>query len=173
MNPIEPDQLAILWAKAQPHVAGFISSLVRDFHAADDILQNVAAIVVRKRPEYDPEQPFAAWVIGIARLEVLKHQRATARDRHQFDPEVVDMVAAAYETGTPQHEARRSALAACLETIKGQALKAIRLRYAEDLSLASIAEKLGISVNAATVMMHRTRKALHDCVERRLRREEA
>ena len=76
---IDVEQLAALWTDAQPMVAGFILSLVRDVHDSDDILQNVATIVVRKRAEYDQDQPFTRWAISIARLEVLKHRRTVAR----------------------------------------------------------------------------------------------
>lgn len=78
------EELAMHWTKAQPFVAAYITSLLRDFHRAEDVLQQVAVILVRKFGEYDSQQPFLPWALGIARLETLKEQRREARDRHVF-----------------------------------------------------------------------------------------
>jgi hypothetical protein len=44
----------VLWTKAQPFVAAHIGFLVPDFHRAEDVLQQVAVILVRKFDQYDP-----------------------------------------------------------------------------------------------------------------------
>lgn len=172
VETISPEQLAAMWVKAQPHVGAFISSLVRNFHDADDILQNVAAIVVRKREEYDTRKPFDGWVINIAKLEVLKYRRTAARDRHQFSQQVLEELASTFEQESSFTDDRREALAHCLGEVSGNPRRAIRLRYFEGIKPAEIGRRLGMSANSASVMLHRTRKALHDCVARRLRRAE-
>jgi DNA-directed RNA polymerase specialized sigma24 family protein len=73
-QPDRKEQITVQWAQSQPLIAAFISSLVPDFHDADDILQNVAIVTVRKYEQFDPNCSFVAWAIGIAKNEILKHQ---------------------------------------------------------------------------------------------------
>jgi RNA polymerase sigma-70 factor (ECF subfamily) len=171
--PIDAEQLAILWVKAQPKIAAYISSLVLDFHHADDILQNVAAIVVRKREEFDRCRPFDHWAITIAKLEILKHRRTRARDRHRFDPNLMEEITAAYEEEAPDLDERRRALADCVRHVAGRPRDVLQLRYAQGLKPAEIAQRLRMTASAVSVMIHRTRQSLHGCIERFLRREES
>ena len=69
-EPDKNEQLTVQWAQSQPLIAAFISSLVPDFHDADDILQNVAVVTVRKYEQFDPNRSFVAWAIGIAKNEI-------------------------------------------------------------------------------------------------------
>ena len=67
-QPDKNEQITVQWAQSQPLIAAFISSLVPDFHDADDILQNVAVVTVRKYEQFDPNRSFVAWAIGIAKM---------------------------------------------------------------------------------------------------------
>ena len=71
------EQFTRRWTEAQPIVAGYISAVVPDFQEAEDLLQDVAVILLRKFPEYDAQRPFVAWAIGIAKREVLVARRRT------------------------------------------------------------------------------------------------
>jgi len=74
------EQFTRRWTEAQPIVAGYINAVVADFQEAEDLLQNVAVILLRKFPEYDGQRPFVAWAIGIAKREVLMARRHHARN---------------------------------------------------------------------------------------------
>ena len=63
--------LARLWVSAQPTLMSFITAGVRDFHAAQDLLQDTAEAVAEGFDDYDPARPFTAWALGIARNKVL------------------------------------------------------------------------------------------------------
>ena len=76
--------LATHWVKAQPVVAAFIASIVRDSHRADDLLQEVARISAVKFDEYDSSRAFTSWVLGIARYEILRFRRSQGRSRIMF-----------------------------------------------------------------------------------------
>src|SRR4051812_23255957 len=60
--------IARRWAIAQPSVVAFISLLVPRYHDAQDVLQEVAAVVLSY--EFDKKgwpESFDGWVLGIAR----------------------------------------------------------------------------------------------------------
>ena len=52
---------------------GFIMSLVRRTDAAEDIFQEVAAVVVERAAGAEPIRDFKAWAREVAHRQVLKH----------------------------------------------------------------------------------------------------
>ena len=84
------------WTLAQPVVSAFITSVVRDFTARDDVLQEIAVAVIETFDRYDPERPFVGWALGIARNQVRLYLRRKQRDRLIFDEEIIARLAAAF-----------------------------------------------------------------------------
>ena len=66
-NQQDITDLTLHWTRAQPVVAGFISSMVPDFNDAEDILQRVALVIVKKFNQYDKNKLFLVWAMGIAK----------------------------------------------------------------------------------------------------------
>jgi len=57
-------RLTIDWTRAQTSVGRFIRSFVRDRGEAEDILQQVALVIVDRYETYDPDRPFLGWALG-------------------------------------------------------------------------------------------------------------
>lgn len=157
------------WTKAQPFVAAYITSLLHDFHRAEDVLQQVAVILVRKFDEYDSRQPFLSWAIGIARLETLKEQRRKARDRHVFGNDLTEQLGKVYEKIASEYDSSIPMLEKCLKEVGFRARKALDLRYVDDLKPADMAEHLSMTSGAVRVLLHRARTAIRECIERRVK----
>ena len=68
-----------LWTDAQPTVNQYVASLVRDQWAVRDIVQNTSLALLRKFKDYDPSRPFLPWALGVAKFEILGHQRDSTR----------------------------------------------------------------------------------------------
>ena len=168
VNLEHTEELAVRWTKAQPMVAAFISSLVPDFHQAEDVLHQVAVVLVRKFAEYDREQPFEAWAIGMARLEVLKLRRQFSHEKQTFDDTVVELVSEEFIALREEVDDRRQALAECLKQLKGRFVEALQLRYFDELEPAIMAERLAIPSGAVRALLHRARQALRRCIDLRL-----
>jgi RNA polymerase sigma-70 factor (ECF subfamily) len=136
------EQFTRLWTEAQPIVAAYLNALVPDFQEAEDLLQDVAVILLRKFPEYTSDRPFIRWAIGIAKYEVLSARRRHARSRLCYTPDLLDRISEAYEELTPELERRAAALRDCLQEIQGRAREIVRLRYEQSLKPGAIAEQL-------------------------------
>lgn len=171
------EQLTVQWAQSQPMIASFISSLVPNFHDADDILQNVAMLTVRKYEQFDPERSFVAWAIGIAKNEILKYQSKRGRRYHILDLEAIESVAQQYsQESSTLNDVRidlKNALSVCMTHLKGQWRQILEMHYLREQSPARIAQQLGMTRNHVFVTLHRIRVALRDCVHRRLGQEGA
>src|SRR5438034_11064525 len=115
------EQFTRRWTEAQPIVAGYINAVVPDFQEAEDLLQEVAEILLRKFHEYDAQRPFVAWAIGIAKREVLMARRRHARNFLCYQAELLERIGEAYQELTPELENRSRALRECLRSVKGRA----------------------------------------------------
>jgi len=160
------------WTEAQPVVASYLSSLVPDFAAAEDLLQEVAVVLLRKFAQYDESRSFVSWALGVARYEALMLRRSQARNFLSFEADLAERVGEMYEELAPILDERAAALRECLPNVAGRAAEVLRLRYEEALSPAQIAQRLGAGSVAVRVMLTRVRAALRECVERRIKREE-
>src|SRR6185436_9715320 len=163
--------LATHWVKAQPVVAAFIASIVRDSHRADDLLQEVARISAVKFDEYDSSRAFTSWVLGIARYEILRFRRSQGRSRVMFSDTLLENLIEDFQDQSEHSEDRRRALRDCLDGLSGRRRIVLEMRYQRDLRPPDIAERLGITSNAVLLLLHRTRRILADCISRRLLRE--
>ena len=167
---MEPqEQFTRFWTEAQPKLAGYINALVADFAEAEDLLQNVAVILLRKFPEYDAQRPFIGWAIGITKREVLMARRRHARNFLCYQTDLLERISEAYEELAPELDDRSRALGECLKAVQGRASELLRLRYEDGLEPNAIAGRVGMAVVAVRVMLSRTRAALRECIERKLK----
>jgi RNA polymerase sigma-70 factor (ECF subfamily) len=167
----DTEQFMRNWIRAQPVVSAYINSLVPDFHAAEDRLQDVAVILLRKYADYDVSRPFVSWALGVARLEVLAARNDRTRSSLCAHPGIASVVADAYAELSPELEQRKEALRRCLEGVRGRPLDLLRLRYEASLPPREITGRVGMSAGAVRAMLCRTRAALQACIERRLASE--
>lgn len=168
MDTLKSEQIAALWTGAQTTIAGFIRSLVPDYHQAEEVMQRVAVAVVRKFDNYDSSRPFAAWAIGVAKFEVLYFRRQYATDRHIFDDEIVERIAISYQEFAEGADLRREVLDQCLGELKGRSKTVIELRYTRGQKSAMIANQMKLSEGAVRMLLCRVRITLRKCIERRM-----
>ncbi len=161
-------QLSVLWTKAHPIVAAYFRACLWDFHQAEDLLQETAAAAAEKFTTYDPSRSFIAWVLGVARNKLLHHHRTHANDRHVFDDTVIRQLADVYSDMEPEISAMHKALESCIDRVHGRPRKLLEMRYVRELTPAKIAAMTGMNSNAVSVMLHRVRRALRECIERQV-----
>src|SRR5918992_3421454 len=73
----DTNALHFLYVRYADDVYGFVNSIVRDHHEAEDITQNLFAKLMRIIGKYEQrEVPFSAWILRVARNAALDHMRA-------------------------------------------------------------------------------------------------
>lgn len=168
MTTSQARQLGVLWTKAHPIVAAYFRSSLRDFHRAEDLLQETAAVVAEKFTAYDSSRPFTTWVLGIARNKLLHHLRTHSNDKHVFDDQTIGKIATAYSELEAEFGVMQAALEGCIERVQGRSRKLLEMRYVRELTPGKIAMLTGMNANAVGVMLHRVRRSLRDCIEKQL-----
>jgi len=158
-----------LWTAAQPAVAGFVRSLVRDRVAADDVLQETALALFTGFAGYDAQRPFLAWALGVARHKVQDRWRQQARNQVLVqDTAQLDALVAASVELADDLDRHRVALEDCVRGVDGRNWDLLRLHYHQDQPPQAIAERLGLPASHVRVLLTRLRQSLRACVERRL-----
>ena len=172
LNTDQAKRLAVHWARTEPIIRVYIASALGDSHLIDDVVQEVATIVTEKFNEYDEDREFSRWALGIAKHRVAKTIRTKVRDRHIFSSEMISELAGIVAEIQPEIEGRKSALKQCLDALKGRTRRIVEMRYQWSRKIQDIAEELGMNRVAVSGVLLRARKALGDCIERRLREKD-
>lgn len=155
------------WTLAQPVVSAFIASLVRDFSARDDLLQETAIAAMESFDRYDSQRSFVGWALGIAQNQVRLYFRQQQRLPAAMSDEVVSQLAVAFEAEAIAQARPLGFLQDCLGKLDSRARELCELRYVQDLKPAAIAEMVGMTANAVAKSLQRIRDQLRECIERK------
>ena len=154
-----------------PHeglLRAYLRAGTRDPNEAEELLQEVSALLWEKFDSYDPSRPFSAWALGFARLQILKWRQKAARSREVLSDETLRLLENAAVESAATAEERRGVLQDCVKGLPSHLRDVLRLRYLEELPVARLATRVRKSVAAVEMILVRTRRALKDCVDRKL-----
>jgi RNA polymerase sigma-70 factor (ECF subfamily) len=156
----------------QSALYAFIASLLGGVEHAGDVLQETNVSLCRRAADYDAAQPFLRWAYAFARFEVMAWRKRQERSRLVFDDELVALLAAELEEPAERAERQLAALEGCLERLPQKQREVIQARYAEGEAVQDIARRMARPENAVAALLYRIRKALAECMEAALSREE-
>ncbi len=159
------EEVAQKWTESLPAVAAYVRSMTPNFHDAQDILQEISMVVVRKYSDYDKSRPFIAWVIGIASTEVMAYRRHLSTESRLFDEATIEQLTRVFVETANQLDPLAEALEDCVKRVPERSRRLLELRYVNDLRYEQMADTLGASVTSIKVAMHRLRANLRTCIE--------
>lgn len=138
---------------------------------ADDVAQDALVEAFESASTYDPARgDVRGWLFGVLRTRVRRAWQEAGRGRERLrrlQQEAVEQ-ASPEETSAPL-----GALRNCLETLPEKAVRLLDRTYRDGEAAARLADQYGGSESAVYVALHRLRRALRDCIERRLQEEPA
>ncbi len=173
VNSLSPtEQFLRLLLPNQKRIYAYILTLVPHWSDADDIMQETTTAMWRKFDEFERGTDFVAWGVSIARYEVLRFRRKQGANRLQFSDDLLNMIAQQVEAAANQADERLDALNECLEKLPERDRKLIRLRYESDVTIRTVAERVGRPVQGMYKAMARIHDALLQCIRRSLAAEE-
>lgn len=153
----------------QGKLRGYIFSSTRDYHATEDILQEVSIAIVKDAGTFDTSRPPLPWFMGIARNQIYRFYRKKARDSNNVSFEAIGDCLPYFETfGTEPASSSHLALKRCMSRLPGKQQKVVELRYMDDMNCTQIANALGRSVQSIYSLLKRMKKELRKCVEYQL-----
>jgi len=150
----DQEAFRFLYLRYVDNVYGYVRSIVRDDHEAEDVTQHVFTKLITTLPKYEQRSvPFAAWILRVARNVAVDHMRA----RRAIPCEEVREL-------EPQHESTNEdsslTLREALESLPEDQRQVIVLRHVVGLTPGEIAGRLGKTEPSIHGLHHRGRGAL-------------
>ncbi|HLY09669.1 MAG TPA: sigma-70 family RNA polymerase sigma factor [Planctomycetota bacterium] len=156
-----------VFLRHQDGIRAFLSSVVRDRAAAEDVFQEVSLSLWESFESYDSARPFGAWARGVALKKVLQGREKARRIPLAFSPPTIQAVLDAYdrtEAAAPDTEGLRD----CISKLPPRSQSLLALRYERSLKLGEIAKEVGSTLDAVHKLLSRIRENLQECLQRRL-----
>jgi len=153
--------------KHRQRLLSYIRSLTCDAEKADDIVQEVAVIVLRKANAGERPHNLPGWCVGIARKVLLRQRESDRRLIYIDNDEWISLVDRAFEENAAEFdESLRARLRQCVAKLSAQARELLELRYTRSLRVKEIAQQARRTELSVNVTLCRLRKSLRECMER-------
>ena len=174
MSP-EPDQAEFVGLLTQSHqrLLGYLRSLLGNRHDAQDVLQRASVTMWRRFDTFEPGTDFLAWACTVAFYEARNFLRVAARSRLRFDDDLLERLAAERVEDLRHFDPRLDALEHCVQRLDETQRDLVHAVYQEDADIGTLADRLGRAPQTLYNRLHLIRRALAECVERRIAGESA
>jgi RNA polymerase sigma-70 factor, ECF subfamily len=157
---------------AQRHVLmAFISGLIRDPSAAEDILQEVWLRLSEASRNGTQIVNLNKWCRATARNLILHHWRQRRSPLVIPDSSMLDLVERAFDEQDGAHSVwteRKNALLECMRSLPEKSRQILVQVYESGMRLSDLAARSGLTYAAMLMLLSRLRKALRECVDRRI-----
>jgi len=148
------DAVRFLYLRYKDNVYGYVLSIVREAHEAEDVTQQVFVKLMSAIHKYELRAvPFSAWILRVARNIAIDH----LRQRRAVPCEEI------FETGRETDEAGRECrwgLEMALQGLPEDQRDVIVLRHLVGLTPGEIATRMGRTESSIHGLHHRGRQAL-------------
>jgi RNA polymerase sigma-70 factor, ECF subfamily len=155
----DQEALRFLYVSYSHNIYGYVRSIVRDDHEAEDITQHVFAKLMTRIGRYDDRGvPFFAWLLRLARNVAIDHLRANrlTPTENVLDP----------DTSSSDDLDRAETVRSALATLPDEQREVVILRHVVGLTPGEIADRMGRSEGSIHGLHHRGRRALQRELER-------
>jgi len=162
-----------LFLQNQHRLYAYILTLLPHRADADDVLQEASMTMWDKFDANAPPTEFLAWARRVAYHKVLDFYKKTNRAQTRLSQLFVERLAesAAAQSDGLQLDARREALAGCIEKLPPRDRDLLTHRFAAGATTQSTSEQLGRSVDAVYKALAKLRGVLLQCVQKTLTQE--
>ena len=153
---------------ARPVLFAYLLAAVRNYHDAEDLLQEVSLVALEAADSFTPGTNFSAWSREIARRRVLAFARRRDGRPVSVDPVMLEALtdaAAEVDEEVPLEE-RMTLLSQCLAKLREEMREVLEYKYWSRLSAEETAERVGRTVQAVYAILKRSRIIIRECVEK-------
>lgn len=164
----ETSDLSQRLAGAQFDLYAFICVLMRGAGEAADVLQETNLAILRHGANYDSTRPFFPWARGVARKCVLKFYSSRSHDKVLvFDDAMIDSLAEQVPCAADDQPVEDLArLRKCMGRLVPKQREIVTARYMRGEAVKDIAANMNCTEGSVSVLLHRVRQLLADCVEK-------
>jgi RNA polymerase sigma-70 factor (ECF subfamily) len=158
-----------LFTSHELRLRAFALSLIPNLADAEDVMQQANLVIWKKFEQFQPGTDFFAWACRVVFLEAKDFRKKQLRTKVRYGDEFFEAVAQETAAMSEELGERQQVLGDCVAKLRPNYREMLRLRYEEGGSADAIAQRLGRSVDAIYNALSRLRKALGDCIDRKVR----
>jgi RNA polymerase sigma-70 factor (ECF subfamily) len=148
------EAIRFLYVRYKDNIYGYVLSILRDQHEAEDVTQHVFLKLMSVIHKYQPrEVPFTSWILRVARNVAVDHLR-------QRRPLPVEEVYEPSQQADDSGRDRRWGIEQALEGLPEDQRDVVVLRHLVGLSPGEIAERMGRTEASIHGLHHRARGAM-------------
>lgn len=160
-----PAEISERFKALMPALESYAFSILADYHAACDVVQETLFLVWQKRPDLIGED-LRAYCFRTVWFKCLAQQRDHGREPVvYFSHKAMQRISHAAEDVAEQHEQRMHALETCLKSLEPKELDLLKLRYESQHTLKAIAGKSERKASRLRKSLSRLRLRLRHCIE--------
>ena len=163
------DEFALRFIENQGRVYAYIATLLPNRTDAEDILQRTSLIMWQKWSQFDSTRGFVPWARAIALNEVRNFLRRGDQKNIHLSESIVEFLAVELEGR--ELESRSDALTHCLEKLEPNQRHLLEQCYLGTSGVETVAASVRATTAAVYMRLHRIRKLLVECIERRVAAE--
>lgn len=172
--PVDHDTIVKVLVAGRGKMIAYILTLTQDLHASEDVYQTVLMRALRDCDKIDGPEHLMNWARRVARNATIDGLKSAGRHAVSLDTDVLAMLESDWERlDADAPTAMSEVLGDCLEELSPQARELVRLRFAEDLTVKQVADRVDRPLSSVYVSMSRIYKKLSRCVEGKLAEERA
>ncbi len=154
-----------LYRSCRDDVYAYVSGLLRDRSAAEDVTAQAFERAYRRRASFKPDRgSHRGWLFGIARNAALDELRRRSRQA-TLTTEPADLEGADAHEEAAEAALRRPIVSQALATLSPRERELIALKYFAGLGNAEIAEVIGVSESNAGTRLHRAMEKLREACD--------
>ena len=164
----DSDLFISLFEADRNRLYSYIYAYVMDHTAADDIFQETSMTLWREFEKFEPGSNFSKWANGIAFNRVRVYRRKNKKFSLGLSEELMVSIS---ETISKEDysETRWNALQECRTLLRDEDKKLYESFYVKNQKAQEVADESGRSIFAIRKAVHKLRKKLFDCVDRKKR----
>lgn len=152
-------------------LTAFLRSNVGTDDLVDELFQQTIVAAWQKLSDFDTDRPFAPWLRGIARNQMLMHFRSSGRYKRRleglFAQRLEEQFAQIDRQPGDTYAERMTHLRDCIGRLPEQNRDAVDLVYVRDMTRVEAADHVGIEADALRKRLDRGIDLLISCLRRK------
>jgi len=155
----------------QKRIYAFILATVPNQVDADDLFQETVLLMWSKFDSFARGTSFTAWGITVAKYQILSVRKRHSTRSVLLSRAAMDLLHDEAQPFVEQTDSRMQALRKCIDKLDQRDYELICLRYRDEVSVKSIAEQMGRSIQGIYKRIARIHDVLLRCVRKAISAE--
>lgn len=164
---------ATVYKSVNRRVYAFALNQLRDEARAEEVVVDTLHEVWRHPGRFNGTSKFSTWVLGIARNKILNVFRKSGDPEDELSEAIIQTTAS--EDATPDEllamGQRAAGVRECVDKLVEEQRACMHLVFFEGLSLAEVAELVGVPENTVKTRLFHARQKIKNCLRLLLKRE--